>query len=183
MDRYGLAGLDMMVVVQLYLGEYSGDGRGMMDEETEDEESLALFVRALGAGKPVTMIGAAHSLGCCDLQRRLTLQMYLLCFQGLGSLDSSILTAAQRQSGTIYRITTTTNSSIMSHPSDKSGKVLPTAPFSLSAPINLLQKRKRELDGHSNNETDTSKPTAVFNPSGGRAYTLSVALPGSIIAK
>ncbi|EEH34892.1 deoxyribose-phosphate aldolase [Paracoccidioides lutzii Pb01] len=32
-------------------------------------------------------------------------------------------------------------------------------------------------------DVDTSKPTAVFTPRGGRSYTLSVALPGSIIAK
>lgn len=44
--------------------------------------------------------------------------------------------------------------------------------------------------GHNNDDAhagddgpDTSKPTAVFTPKGGRAYTVSVALPGSIIAK
>ncbi|PGH10561.1 deoxyribose-phosphate aldolase [Helicocarpus griseus UAMH5409] len=31
-------------------------------------------------------------------------------------------------------------------------------------------------------EVDTSKPTAVFTPRGGRSHTLSIALPGSIIA-
>lgn len=31
-------------------------------------------------------------------------------------------------------------------------------------------------------QVDTSKPTAIFRPAGGRAHTLSVALPGSIIA-
>lgn len=30
---------------------------------------------------------------------------------------------------------------------------------------------------------DTSKPTAVFQPKKGRDWTVSVALPGSIIAK
>lgn len=32
-------------------------------------------------------------------------------------------------------------------------------------------------------EVDTSKPTAVFEAREGRGYTLSIALPGSIIAK
>ncbi|KIX06292.1 uncharacterized protein Z518_04267 [Rhinocladiella mackenziei CBS 650.93] len=31
-------------------------------------------------------------------------------------------------------------------------------------------------------EADTSKPSAIFQPTGGRSHTLSVALPGSIIA-
>jgi predicted SPOUT superfamily RNA methylase MTH1 len=43
----------------------------------------------------------------------------------------------------------------------------------------MLQKRKREGDLP---EVDTSKPSAVFTPTGGRLSTLSVALPGSIIA-
>lgn len=43
----------------------------------------------------------------------------------------------------------------------------------------MLQKRKRESNGP---EVDTSKPSAIFKPSGGRLSTLSVALPGSIIA-
>lgn len=50
------------------------------------------------------------------------------------------------------------------------------------APAKSGKKRKRELDGQSKYEIDTSKPTAVFTPSEGRSYTLSVALPGSIIA-
>jgi predicted SPOUT superfamily RNA methylase MTH1 len=43
----------------------------------------------------------------------------------------------------------------------------------------MLQKRKRESNGP---EVDTSKPSAIFAPTGGRLSTLSVALPGSIIA-
>ncbi|MCJ1226119.1 hypothetical protein MMC12_002768 [Toensbergia leucococca] len=46
----------------------------------------------------------------------------------------------------------------------------------------LYKKRKREPDPPPNDEINTSKPTAVFKPSSGRAYTLSIALPGSIIA-
>lgn len=30
---------------------------------------------------------------------------------------------------------------------------------------------------------DTSRPTAIFKPTQGRAHTVSIALPGSIIAK
>ncbi|EXJ95282.1 hypothetical protein A1O1_00402 [Capronia coronata CBS 617.96] len=56
-----------------------------------------------------------------------------------------------------------------------------------------VKKRKREagerkaVDGkigvdHEGLDVDTSKPSAVFQPTGGRSYTLSVALPGSIIA-
>ncbi|KAL2353847.1 deoxyribose-phosphate aldolase [Cryomyces antarcticus] len=46
------------------------------------------------------------------------------------------------------------------------------------------KKRKHSVVLHQdgNNSVDTSKPTAVFQPSKGRPYTLSVALPGSIIA-
>jgi len=59
---------------------------------------------------------------------------------------------------------------------------------------NAPQKRKREADitkpnlskpnGESgvSHDVDTSKPTALFSPSGGRTYTLTIALPGSIIA-
>ena len=43
----------------------------------------------------------------------------------------------------------------------------------------LFQKRKRESN---NIDLDTSKPSAVFTPTGSRLSTLSVALPGSIIA-
>ncbi len=32
-------------------------------------------------------------------------------------------------------------------------------------------------------EVDTSKPTAIFEPKIGRTYTLSIALPGSIVTK
>jgi methyltransferase len=49
----------------------------------------------------------------------------------------------------------------------------------------LIQRRKRESNGTTNgisNEVDTSKPSAVFQPSGPRLSTLSVALPGSIVA-
>ncbi|KAL8823614.1 MAG: hypothetical protein Q9191_005702 [Dirinaria sp. TL-2023a] len=48
-----------------------------------------------------------------------------------------------------------------------------------------MSSKKRKRTGgveHNNNGLDTSKPTAVFKPTGGRAYTLSIALPGSIIA-
>jgi len=53
---------------------------------------------------------------------------------------------------------------------------------------NHLQKRNREPETAiehevANTEVDTSKPTAVFEANKGRVYTLSVALPGSIIAK
>lgn len=56
------------------------------------------------------------------------------------------------------------------------------------AAANVLQKRKRNSEavvenGINRNEVDTSKPTAVFEAKEGRAYTLSIALPGSIIAK
>ncbi|OAP59119.1 hypothetical protein AYL99_06417 [Fonsecaea erecta] len=39
-------------------------------------------------------------------------------------------------------------------------------------------QRDDHVNGH---EVDTSKPSAVFQPTGGRSYTLSIALPGSII--
>ncbi|KAL9603583.1 MAG: hypothetical protein Q9219_001086 [cf. Caloplaca sp. 3 TL-2023] len=42
-------------------------------------------------------------------------------------------------------------------------------------------KRKLTSPGSSRPELDTSKPTAVFEASGGRNHTLSIALPGSII--
>ncbi|KXS96276.1 hypothetical protein AC578_3864 [Pseudocercospora eumusae] len=45
------------------------------------------------------------------------------------------------------------------------------------------KKRKLENDlDASNVDPDTSKPSAVFRPEGGRSHTLSIALPGSIIA-
>ncbi|KAF6222965.1 hypothetical protein HO133_001016 [Letharia lupina] len=44
------------------------------------------------------------------------------------------------------------------------------------------KKRKRGSDQLTENEVDTSKPTAVFEAKEGRKYTLSIALPGSIIA-
>ncbi|KAL8725255.1 MAG: hypothetical protein Q9181_006480 [Wetmoreana brouardii] len=43
-------------------------------------------------------------------------------------------------------------------------------------------KRKRDTAAAQAPAVDTSKPTAVFEATGGRAYTVSVALPGSIIA-
>jgi hypothetical protein len=50
------------------------------------------------------------------------------------------------------------------------------------------QKRKRDADESASKTddltNDTSKPTAIFKPIvGGRNSTLSIALPGSIIAK
>ncbi len=47
----------------------------------------------------------------------------------------------------------------------------------------ITQKRKRGSDQPTENEADTSKPTAVFEAKEGRKYTLSIALPGSIVAK
>lgn len=44
-------------------------------------------------------------------------------------------------------------------------------------------KRKKETVKAEEGGVNTSRPTAVFKASGGRAYTVSVALPGSIIAK
>ncbi|KAL9043885.1 MAG: hypothetical protein Q9214_002940 [Letrouitia sp. 1 TL-2023] len=43
-------------------------------------------------------------------------------------------------------------------------------------------KRKFETSHLQEREVDTSKPSAVYEPLGGRSYTLSIALPGSIIA-
>ncbi|ETI28217.1 hypothetical protein G647_00666 [Cladophialophora carrionii CBS 160.54] len=39
-----------------------------------------------------------------------------------------------------------------------------------------------QQNGATGQDLDTSKPSAVFQPSGGRSWTLSIALPGSIIA-
>ncbi|KAL8872498.1 MAG: hypothetical protein Q9174_001885 [Haloplaca sp. 1 TL-2023] len=44
-------------------------------------------------------------------------------------------------------------------------------------------KRKRARVDAPKQPLHTSKPSAIFRPSGGRAYTLSVALPGSVISK
>ncbi|EER38736.1 conserved hypothetical protein [Histoplasma capsulatum var. duboisii H88] len=48
------------------------------------------------------------------------------------------------------------------------------------------KKRKTNHEQHSESngsiEVNTSKPTAIFTPRGGRSQTLSIALPGSIIA-
>ncbi|KAI4162730.1 MAG: hypothetical protein LQ342_003617 [Letrouitia transgressa] len=43
-------------------------------------------------------------------------------------------------------------------------------------------KRKFEHSHLQEREVDTSKPSAVYEPLGGRSYTLSIALPGSVIA-
>jgi len=56
--------------------------------------------------------------------------------------------------------------------------------YTPSVSLTDSQKRKREHNSKNHHdEVDTSKPTAVFRPTGGRNYTLSIALPGSIIAK
>ena len=47
----------------------------------------------------------------------------------------------------------------------------------------VTQKRKRGSGQPTENEADTLKPTAVFEAKEGRKYTLSIALPGSIVAK
>ncbi|KAI4138899.1 MAG: hypothetical protein LQ341_004459 [Variospora aurantia] len=46
----------------------------------------------------------------------------------------------------------------------------------------FVMKRKKEVVKAAEVNPDTSKPTAVFEATTGRAYTVSVALPGSIIA-
>ncbi|MCJ1245658.1 hypothetical protein MMC30_002862 [Trapelia coarctata] len=48
--------------------------------------------------------------------------------------------------------------------------------------IHSTKKRKRGGVPTTDDTLDTSKPTAVFHPGPGRTHTLSVALPGSIIA-
>ncbi|CAD0086479.1 unnamed protein product [Aureobasidium vineae] len=53
------------------------------------------------------------------------------------------------------------------------------------------QNKKRKQDFQqpqqqhqsADDEVDTSRPSAVFTPTGGRQHTLSIALPGSVIAK
>nr|KAK5441241.1 hypothetical protein LTR18_007085 [Exophiala xenobiotica] len=45
-----------------------------------------------------------------------------------------------------------------------------------------MPKRMKLQHAEAEAVVDTSKPTAVFQPSGGRSYTLSVALPGSVVA-
>ncbi|KAB2569721.1 putative methyltransferase C9orf114 [Lasiodiplodia theobromae] len=49
-------------------------------------------------------------------------------------------------------------------------------------PNTLLDLADRQANASSNG-SDTSKPTAVYTPTKGRSHTLSIALPGSIIAK
>ncbi|KAI1610252.1 putative RNA methyltransferase [Exophiala viscosa] len=43
-------------------------------------------------------------------------------------------------------------------------------------------RKKKSLDKAEDVPVDTSKPSAVFQPSGGRSFTLSIALAGSVIA-
>ena len=48
------------------------------------------------------------------------------------------------------------------------------------------QKRKLnsgDANKQSTEAVDTSRPSAIFKPTNGRKHTLSLALPGSIIAK
>lgn len=50
-----------------------------------------------------------------------------------------------------------------------------------------VQKRKQDFQQpqhqSADEEVDTSRPSAVFTPTGGRQHTLTIALPGSVIAK
>jgi hypothetical protein len=50
-----------------------------------------------------------------------------------------------------------------------------------------VQKRKQDFPQpqhqSADDEVDTSRPSAVFTPTGGRQHTLTIALPGSVIAK
>ncbi|OJD37364.1 deoxyribose-phosphate aldolase [Diplodia corticola] len=48
-------------------------------------------------------------------------------------------------------------------------------------PNTILDPADRQANASSNG-SDTSKPTAVYTPSRGRSHTLSIALPGSIVA-
>lgn len=65
------------------------------------------------------------------------------------------------------------------------------SPRSMSLAVsNVPQKRKTFHDYNAPGQNDTqqddiftSKPTAVFNPTGGRSHTLSIAVPGSIVGK
>ncbi|KAI9778479.1 MAG: hypothetical protein M1816_004035 [Peltula sp. TS41687] len=60
-------------------------------------------------------------------------------------------------------------------------------PYTAAMPYNTSKKRKRGQESgdppapSATNGVDTSKPTAIFEPKGGRSWTLSVAIPGSII--
>lgn len=50
----------------------------------------------------------------------------------------------------------------------------------------MIQKRKTNAgqgEAKPPQHEDTSKPSAIFKPVKGRAHTVSIALPGSIIAK
>lgn len=52
------------------------------------------------------------------------------------------------------------------------------------AHLDTMQKRKSHAAGEELEAMpDTSKPSAIFTPTKGRQHTLSIALPGSIIAK
>lgn len=50
---------------------------------------------------------------------------------------------------------------------------------------NVTDRLQKQKTSHENGDTPlhTAKPTAVFTPKGGRTHTLSIALPGSIVAK
>ena len=66
--------------------------------------------------------------------------------------------------------------------------VLFHAPEAVSWINRSSQKRKRSNEAKEKVSgapvaIDTSKPTAIFKPTTGRNWTVSVALPGSIIAK
>lgn len=45
--------------------------------------------------------------------------------------------------------------------------------------ISPNKKRKGESQAHSVDDIDTSRPTAIFNPTKGRDWTITIALPGS----
>ena len=59
-----------------------------------------------------------------------------------------------------------------------------TTSYGLFQRLINVQKRKTESTNNDHEAApDTTKPSAVFKPTGGRDFTLSIALPGSIIAK
>ena len=59
-------------------------------------------------------------------------------------------------------------------------KVGYSTPMSRGQNLTTVQKRKRD---HDPAPPDYTKPSAVFRPGKPRTHTLSIALPGSIIAK
>ncbi|KIX95834.1 uncharacterized protein Z520_08542 [Fonsecaea multimorphosa CBS 102226] len=65
-------------------------------------------------------------------------------------------------------------------PKEKKRKRESGANRSSNRPKTTLEDQQRDDRAHEH-EVDTSKPSAVFQPTGGRSHTLSVALPGSII--